>query len=166
MIAGFGTRLAGAYDTGNLAYVVASTVLVMSGPPVYALVNYCTSLPYPLHPRPCPSHPPSDKLHFNTPSLLHAIRQADRSSSHPLPPPLLHPLPLPAPPGPRLHNLRRTRRAVRNPDCKRRVAHGRQQSHSLTAASRVEHGDCVVEPASLAFRCLWPAGCGVSSARS
>jgi hypothetical protein len=41
MIAGFGVRLAGAYDTENLAYVIASTVLIMSGPPVYALINYC-----------------------------------------------------------------------------------------------------------------------------
>jgi hypothetical protein len=44
MIAGFAVRLAGAYDTENLAYVVASTVLVMSGPPVYALINYCEYL--------------------------------------------------------------------------------------------------------------------------
>jgi hypothetical protein len=40
MIAGFAVRLAGAYNTSNLAYVVASTVLIMSGPPVYALINY------------------------------------------------------------------------------------------------------------------------------
>lgn len=42
MIAGFAVRLAGAYDTGNLVYLIASTVLIMSGPPVYALINYCT----------------------------------------------------------------------------------------------------------------------------
>jgi hypothetical protein len=45
MIAGFAVRLAGAYDMGNLVYVVASTVLIMSGPPVYALINYCTYRP-------------------------------------------------------------------------------------------------------------------------
>jgi hypothetical protein len=44
MIAGFAVRLAGAYDTENLAYVIASTVLIMSGPPVYALINYRTLL--------------------------------------------------------------------------------------------------------------------------
>jgi hypothetical protein len=43
MISGFSVRLAGAYDTQNLAYVIASTVLVMSGPPVYALINYRSS---------------------------------------------------------------------------------------------------------------------------
>tara|TARA_R110002003_G_scaffold141_30_gene13106 strand:- start:18590 stop:18781 length:192 start_codon:yes stop_codon:yes gene_type:complete len=41
MVAGFGVRLAGAYNTDNLAYLIASTVLIMSGPPVYALINYC-----------------------------------------------------------------------------------------------------------------------------
>ncbi|KAH8716892.1 RTA1 like protein-domain-containing protein [Phaeosphaeriaceae sp. PMI808] len=58
MIAGFGVRLAGAYHTDNLAYVIASTVLIMSGPPVYALINYFILgrilyyIPYlsPLHP--------------------------------------------------------------------------------------------------------------------
>jgi uncharacterized membrane protein HdeD (DUF308 family) len=41
MIAGFAMRLAGAYDPANLVYLIVSTVLVMSGPPVYALINYC-----------------------------------------------------------------------------------------------------------------------------
>jgi hypothetical protein len=58
MISGFAVRLAGAYDTDNLAYVIASTVLIMSGPPVYALINYFILsrllyyIPYlaPLHP--------------------------------------------------------------------------------------------------------------------
>jgi hypothetical protein len=58
MISGFAVRLAGAYDTGNLAYLIASTVLIMSGPPVYALINYFILsrmlyyIPYlaPLHP--------------------------------------------------------------------------------------------------------------------
>ena len=40
MISGFAVRLAGAYNTDNLAYLIASTVLIMSGPPVYALINY------------------------------------------------------------------------------------------------------------------------------
>lgn len=40
MIAGFFVREIGAYHTDNLTYLVASTVLVMSGPPVYALINY------------------------------------------------------------------------------------------------------------------------------
>jgi hypothetical protein len=44
MIAGFAVRLAGAYNTSNLVYVIASTVLIMSGPPVYALINYCMSM--------------------------------------------------------------------------------------------------------------------------
>lgn len=42
MLSGFAVRLAGAYNTDNLAYLIASTVLIMSGPPVYALINYCT----------------------------------------------------------------------------------------------------------------------------
>lgn len=58
MISGFAVRLAGAYDTDNLAYLIASTVLIMSGPPVYALTNYFILsrllyyIPYlaPLHP--------------------------------------------------------------------------------------------------------------------
>jgi hypothetical protein len=58
MIAGFALRLAGAYDTSNLGYLIASTVLIMSGPPVYALINYFILsrilfyIPYlaPLHP--------------------------------------------------------------------------------------------------------------------
>ncbi|KAF2128919.1 hypothetical protein P153DRAFT_291953 [Dothidotthia symphoricarpi CBS 119687] len=58
MISGFATRLAGAYDPSNLTYVVASTVLIISGPPVYALINYFILarilyyIPYlaPLHP--------------------------------------------------------------------------------------------------------------------
>ncbi|KAF1965892.1 hypothetical protein BU23DRAFT_518969 [Bimuria novae-zelandiae CBS 107.79] len=40
MIAGFAVREVGAYHTDNLAYLVASTVLIMSGPPIYALINY------------------------------------------------------------------------------------------------------------------------------
>lgn len=58
MISGFAVRLAGAYNTSNLAYIIASTVLVMSGPPLYALINYFILsrilyyIPYlaPLHP--------------------------------------------------------------------------------------------------------------------
>lgn len=40
MIAGFILRELGAYQTDSLAYLIASTVLIMSGPPVYALINY------------------------------------------------------------------------------------------------------------------------------
>jgi hypothetical protein len=40
MIAGFAIREVGAYHTDNLTYLIASTVLIMSGPPVYALINY------------------------------------------------------------------------------------------------------------------------------
>lgn len=40
MIAGFTIREVGAYNTSNLTYLIASTVLIMSGPPVYALINY------------------------------------------------------------------------------------------------------------------------------
>jgi hypothetical protein len=47
MITGFAVRLAGAYNTGSIVYLIVSTVLIMSGPPVYALINYCES----------PSHP-------------------------------------------------------------------------------------------------------------
>ncbi|KAJ4369638.1 hypothetical protein N0V83_005400 [Neocucurbitaria cava] len=58
MISGFAVRLAGAYNTSKLSYVIASTVLVMSGPPVYALINYLILsrilyyIPYlaPMHP--------------------------------------------------------------------------------------------------------------------
>lgn len=58
MIAGFATRLAGAYHTDNLTYLIVSTVLIMSGPPIYALINYLILsrilyyIPYlaPLHP--------------------------------------------------------------------------------------------------------------------
>ncbi|CAO2648273.1 Nn.00g075400.m01.CDS01 [Neocucurbitaria sp. VM-36] len=58
MVSGFGVRLAGAYNTDNLAYLIASTVLIMSGPPVYALINYIILsrilyyIPYlaPMHP--------------------------------------------------------------------------------------------------------------------
>ncbi|EUC43168.1 hypothetical protein COCMIDRAFT_101497 [Bipolaris oryzae ATCC 44560] len=58
MISGFAVRLAGAYDTSSLAYLIASTVLILSGPPVYALINYFILsrllyyIPYlaPLHP--------------------------------------------------------------------------------------------------------------------
>lgn len=58
MMIGFTMRLLGAYHTENLGYLIASTVLVMSGPPVYALINYFVLsrilyyIPYlsPLHP--------------------------------------------------------------------------------------------------------------------
>ena len=40
MISGFTLRLVGAYHTTNLGILIASTVLIMSGPPVYALINY------------------------------------------------------------------------------------------------------------------------------
>ncbi|KAJ4362106.1 hypothetical protein N0V95_001563 [Ascochyta clinopodiicola] len=40
MVCGFATRLIGAYHTSNLGILIASTVLIMSGPPVYALINY------------------------------------------------------------------------------------------------------------------------------
>ncbi|KAJ9641965.1 hypothetical protein H2201_004499 [Coniosporium apollinis] len=40
MIAGFATREAGAYHVENLGLVVASNALIMSGPPVYAAINY------------------------------------------------------------------------------------------------------------------------------
>ncbi|KAL5399870.1 hypothetical protein PMIN06_002667 [Paraphaeosphaeria minitans] len=40
MIAGFIIRELGGYHTENLTYLIASTVLIMSGPPVYALINY------------------------------------------------------------------------------------------------------------------------------
>ena len=40
MIAGFAIREVGAHHTDNLTYLIASTVLIMSGPPVYALINY------------------------------------------------------------------------------------------------------------------------------
>lgn len=58
MIAGFSLRLAGAYHTSNLPDLIASTVLIMSGPPVYSVINYFTLsrilyyIPYlaPLHP--------------------------------------------------------------------------------------------------------------------
>ncbi|KAF2118960.1 RTA1 like protein-domain-containing protein [Lophiotrema nucula] len=40
MITGFALREVGAYNTDNLTYLIASTVLIMSGPPVYALINY------------------------------------------------------------------------------------------------------------------------------
>ncbi|CAI6333981.1 unnamed protein product [Periconia digitata] len=58
MIAGFVMRELGAHQTDNLGYLVASTVLIMSGPPVYALINYFVLsrvlyyIPYlaPLHP--------------------------------------------------------------------------------------------------------------------
>jgi hypothetical protein len=40
MISGFALREIGAYHTSNLGYLIASTVLIMSGPPVYALINY------------------------------------------------------------------------------------------------------------------------------
>jgi hypothetical protein len=40
MIIGFAFREVGAYHTSNLTYLVVSVVLIMSGPPVYALINY------------------------------------------------------------------------------------------------------------------------------
>ncbi|KAJ4314569.1 hypothetical protein N0V94_006396 [Neodidymelliopsis sp. IMI 364377] len=40
MTSGFTLRLVGAYHTANLGVLIASTVLIMSGPPVYALINY------------------------------------------------------------------------------------------------------------------------------
>ncbi|KAF2180183.1 hypothetical protein K469DRAFT_639953 [Zopfia rhizophila CBS 207.26] len=58
MIAGFAVREVGAYHTDNLAYLITSVVLIMSGPPVYALINYFVLsrilyyIPYlsPMHP--------------------------------------------------------------------------------------------------------------------
>lgn len=58
MISGFSMRLAGAYHTSDLGILIASTVLIMSGPPVYALINYFVLscmlhyMPYlaPMHP--------------------------------------------------------------------------------------------------------------------
>ncbi|KAL1648006.1 hypothetical protein SLS58_002331 [Diplodia intermedia] len=58
MSAGFATRLAGAYHIDSLDFVIASTVLVMTGPPVYAASNYLVFsrllfyVPYlsPMHP--------------------------------------------------------------------------------------------------------------------
>ncbi|CBX96991.1 hypothetical protein LEMA_P101220.1 [Plenodomus lingam JN3] len=58
MLTGFTLRLAGSYTPTSLAYLIASTVLIMSGPPVYALINYLILsrilyyIPYlaPLHP--------------------------------------------------------------------------------------------------------------------
>lgn len=58
MIAGFAVREAGAYHTDNLTYLIVSVVLIMSGPPVYALINYFVLsrvlyyIPYlsPMHP--------------------------------------------------------------------------------------------------------------------
>lgn len=40
MITGLSMRLAGAYHTSNLTHLIVSAVLIMSGPPVYALINY------------------------------------------------------------------------------------------------------------------------------
>jgi hypothetical protein len=40
MIVGFAFRELGGYHTDNLTYLIVSTVLIMSGPPVYALINY------------------------------------------------------------------------------------------------------------------------------
>ncbi|KAJ8115543.1 hypothetical protein OPT61_g2838 [Boeremia exigua] len=58
MICGFSMRLAGAYHTSDLGILIASTVLILSGPPVYALINYFVLarmlyyMPYlaPMHP--------------------------------------------------------------------------------------------------------------------
>jgi hypothetical protein len=53
MIAGFAIRLAGAYNTSNLVYLIVSTILIMSGPPVYALINYrASNTPSPFPPSP------------------------------------------------------------------------------------------------------------------
>jgi predicted DNA-binding transcriptional regulator AlpA len=41
MVAGFSLRLAGAYNPESIVYLIVSTVLIMSGPPIYALINYC-----------------------------------------------------------------------------------------------------------------------------
>ncbi|KAF2660167.1 hypothetical protein K491DRAFT_649702 [Lophiostoma macrostomum CBS 122681] len=40
MISGFALREVGAYHQDKLSYLIASVVLIMSGPPVYALINY------------------------------------------------------------------------------------------------------------------------------
>jgi hypothetical protein len=58
MISGFALRLLGAYNTSSIPYLIASTVLILSGPPIYALINYFILsrllyyIPYlaPLHP--------------------------------------------------------------------------------------------------------------------
>ncbi|KAF3041495.1 hypothetical protein E8E12_001581 [Didymella heteroderae] len=58
MIAGMSMRLAGAYNPSDLGILIASTVLIMSGPPIYALINYFVLsrllyyMPYlaPMHP--------------------------------------------------------------------------------------------------------------------
>jgi hypothetical protein len=58
MIAGFSMRLAGAHHPSDLGILIASTVLIMSGPPIYALINYFVLsrllyyMPYlaPMHP--------------------------------------------------------------------------------------------------------------------
>ncbi|KAF2097132.1 hypothetical protein NA57DRAFT_77387 [Rhizodiscina lignyota] len=58
MTAGFAVREAGAHDDSNVGLLIASIVLIMSGPPVYAAINYivfCRCLYYvpymsPIHP--------------------------------------------------------------------------------------------------------------------
>lgn len=40
MMVGFAFRELGGYHTDNLTYLIVSVVLIMSGPPVYALINY------------------------------------------------------------------------------------------------------------------------------
>ncbi|KAK5124568.1 hypothetical protein LTR85_001785 [Meristemomyces frigidus] len=42
MVAGFAVREAGAYHIGNIKLLIASTVLLLSGPPVFAGANYFT----------------------------------------------------------------------------------------------------------------------------
>ncbi|KAF2836926.1 hypothetical protein M501DRAFT_996060 [Patellaria atrata CBS 101060] len=57
-VGGFAVREAGAYNTGNLNLVIATNALIMSGPPVYAAIDYLVLsrimfyLPYlaPMHP--------------------------------------------------------------------------------------------------------------------
>lgn len=58
MVSGYVVREIGAFHTDNLTFLIASTVLIMSGPPVYSLINYLTLsrilyyIPYlsPMHP--------------------------------------------------------------------------------------------------------------------
>ncbi|KAF2016609.1 hypothetical protein BU24DRAFT_391918 [Aaosphaeria arxii CBS 175.79] len=58
MTAGFAIRLVAAYHPDSLTYLITAVILIMSGPPVYALINYIILsrilyyIPYlsPLHP--------------------------------------------------------------------------------------------------------------------
>ncbi|OCL11418.1 hypothetical protein AOQ84DRAFT_423564 [Glonium stellatum] len=58
MVSGYVIREIGAFNTGNLTFLIASTVLIMTGPPIYSLINYLTLsrilyyIPYlsPMHP--------------------------------------------------------------------------------------------------------------------